>query len=129
MEWMFQYATSFNMDLCSWRDNFPYTDTANSFWGSSVFIDSGCTYQDAPNEVQKGPFCASDCQSSQVVSCKYFFSFIHNLAVILTDISFHHFSSSLLFSQLLVLPFPQKLLLLHQSNHHVLPNIIPQQHI
>jgi len=67
MEWMFQYATSFNMDLCSWRDNFPYTAYIDN-----IFTNSGCTYQDAPNEDQKGPFCASDCQSSQVVSCGIF---------------------------------------------------------
>jgi len=63
MDRMFYGATSFNMDLCPWQDNFPYTNAAD------IFTNSGCTYQDTPNETQKGPFCASDCQSSQVVSC------------------------------------------------------------
>jgi len=56
MSYMFYGATSFNMDLCSWQDSFPYTDA------DDIFLDSNCTYQDAPNETQKGPFCASDCQ-------------------------------------------------------------------
>jgi len=57
MAYMFYEATSFNQDLCSWRDNFPYTaDT------SDIFTNSNCTYQDTPQETQKGPFCASDCQ-------------------------------------------------------------------
>jgi len=63
---MFKGATSFNKDLCSWQDNFPYT--ANTEY---IFFESGCTYKDTPNETQKGPFCASDCKSSQEVSCKY----------------------------------------------------------
>jgi len=63
MRYVFYGATAFNQDLCSWQDSFPYTaDTADIFKGS------GCTYQDTPNETQKGPFCASDCQSSSVVS-------------------------------------------------------------
>jgi len=63
---MFYGATAFSQDLCAWQDSFPYTaETA------SIFTNSGCTYQDIPNEAQKGPFCASNCQSSQVVSCKY----------------------------------------------------------
>jgi len=59
---MFHSAASFNKDLCSWRDNFPYTNA------DDIFLNSGCTFQDTPNEAQKGAFCASDCQSSQVVS-------------------------------------------------------------
>jgi len=57
MSSMFWDATSFNQDLCAWRDSFPY-----SVFNDNVFADSGCTYQDTPNEVQKGPFCASTCQ-------------------------------------------------------------------
>jgi len=53
---MFYGATSFNQDLCTWRDSFPYTKAGN------IFFDSNCTYQDTPNATQKGPFCASDCQ-------------------------------------------------------------------
>jgi len=64
MGWMFNEATSFNQDLCAWQDSFPFPyDT------SFIFTNSGCTYQDTPQASQKGPFCASDCQSSQVVSC------------------------------------------------------------
>jgi len=60
---MFYGATAFSRDLCSWRDSFPYTaETA------SIFTNSGCTYQDTPNAIQRGPFCASDCQPPQVVS-------------------------------------------------------------
>ena len=65
---MFEGATSFNKDLCSWQDSFPYTREV-----VGIFTNSNCTYQDTPNETQKGPFCASDCQSSQVVSCGIFF--------------------------------------------------------
>jgi len=60
---MFWGATSFNKDLCLWRDSFPYSRSI-----TDIFANSNCTYQDIPNEAQKGPFCASDCQSSQVVS-------------------------------------------------------------
>ena len=55
MNWMFEDATSFNQDLCVWGDKFPYD---NAFY---IFAYSGCTYQDTPQEDQKGPFCASDC--------------------------------------------------------------------
>ena len=56
MSGMFKGASNFNQDLCSWRDSFPYTEAVD------IFFNSSCTYQDAPNETQKGPFCASDCQ-------------------------------------------------------------------
>ena len=52
---MFADADSFNQDLCSWQDSFPYNQAFN------IFANSGCTYQDVPNESQKGPFCASNC--------------------------------------------------------------------
>ena len=56
--WRMLYgATSFNKDLCSWQDSFPYTREVGD-----IFTNSNCTYQDTPNETQKGPFCASDCQ-------------------------------------------------------------------
>jgi len=60
---MFFGATSFSQDLCAWRDSFPYTSIF-----SNIFAFSGCTYQGMPQEAQKGPFCASNCQSSSVVS-------------------------------------------------------------
>lgn len=66
--WRMLYgATSFNKDLCSWQDSFPYTKA------DGIFANSNCTYQDTPDKTQNGPFCASDCQSSQVVSCGIFF--------------------------------------------------------
>ena len=48
-------ATSFNQDLCAWGDKFPYDNAYD------IFANSGCTYQDDPQEDQKGAFCASDC--------------------------------------------------------------------
>jgi len=62
MRWMFYSASSFNQNLYSWRDSFPYTNA------DDIFLDSGCTYQDTPNESQNGPFCASDCESSPSMS-------------------------------------------------------------
>jgi len=66
---MFKGASSFNQDLCAWRDSFPYT--AETY----IFFNSGCKYQDTPQEAQKGPFCASDCGSSQGVSHRTLVSF------------------------------------------------------
>ena len=57
MAMMFEAASSFNQNLCSWQDNFPYTA-----FTYHIFTDSGCTYQDTPNETLKGPFCASNSQ-------------------------------------------------------------------
>ena len=56
MDWMFDGATSFNQNLCAWGDKFPY-----GFGYHDIFLSSGCTFQDDPQENQKGPFCASDC--------------------------------------------------------------------
>ena len=53
---MFNGATTFHQDLCSWQDNFSYTSA------DDIFTGSNCTYQDTPQEVQKGPFCASTCK-------------------------------------------------------------------
>jgi len=55
---MFASASSFNQDLCSWQDSFPYATAI----ARNIFTNSGCTYQKTPQEAQKGPFCASDCQ-------------------------------------------------------------------
>mmetsp|Transcript_38359 Transcript_38359/g.92510 ORF Transcript_38359/g.92510 Transcript_38359/m.92510 type:complete len:251 (+) Transcript_38359:156-908(+) len=60
MGWMFNGATSFNQDLCAWGDKFPYNNA------DVIFADSGCTYQDGPQEDQKGPFCASDCNGAAI---------------------------------------------------------------
>ena len=56
---MFNGAISFNQNLCKWRDIFPYSGfgTGNNF----AFKDSGCTFPEGPNEVDKSPFCASEC--------------------------------------------------------------------
>ena len=62
MNWMFDGATSFNQDLCAWGDKFPY-DTA-----LDIFADSGCTFTDDPQEDQKGPFCASDCNGDTPIT-------------------------------------------------------------
>jgi len=59
MSFMFASASSFNQDLCSWQDTFPYTAKI-----AVIFLDSNCTYQDTPQEDERGPFCASDCGST-----------------------------------------------------------------
>ena len=56
MNYMFWGATSFNQDLCAWGDKFPY-DNADG-----IFANSGCTNTSTPEEDQKGPFCASECE-------------------------------------------------------------------
>jgi len=60
---MFYNARSFNQDLCLWQDSFPYTAYIDN-----IFTNSGCTYKYTPQEDERGPFCASDCGSLQVVS-------------------------------------------------------------
>ena len=52
---MFKGATSFNQNLCSWGEKFPYDRS------DGIFEDSGCTIKDDPTQNQQGPFCASDC--------------------------------------------------------------------
>ena len=64
MKRMFYGATSFNQDLCSWGDKFPYGDSDKfPYYNNAydIFAWSGCTFTDTPQEDQKGPFCASDC--------------------------------------------------------------------
>ena len=63
---MFEGATSFNQNLCAWGETFPYDPEYSGFEYNVVndmFSDSGCAYQDAPQEDTKGPFCASDCST------------------------------------------------------------------
>eukprot|EP00577_Skeletonema_sp_RCC1716_P026256 CAMPEP_0113415798 /NCGR_PEP_ID=MMETSP0013_2-20120614/24771_1 /TAXON_ID=2843 ORGANISM="Skeletonema costatum, Strain 1716" /NCGR_SAMPLE_ID=MMETSP0013_2 /ASSEMBLY_ACC=CAM_ASM_000158 /LENGTH=157 /DNA_ID=CAMNT_0000302803 /DNA_START=1 /DNA_END=474 /DNA_ORIENTATION=+ /assembly_acc=CAM_ASM_000158 len=55
---MFWEASSFNQNLCSWKDNFPY-DNADV-----IFSCSGCTYQGEPQVEQQGPFCDSSCTNN-----------------------------------------------------------------
>ena len=62
MDNMFKGATSFNQDLCAWGNKFPF-DNADS-----IFLDSGCTYQDDPQEDQKGPFCATECNGDTPIT-------------------------------------------------------------
>jgi hypothetical protein len=58
---MFWSAYSFNQNLCTWGKipTFPY-DTVDV-----MFSGSGCTYKSSPIRTNKGPFCASDCISSE----------------------------------------------------------------
>lgn len=56
---MFFRASSFNQDLCAWGDSFAY-DSSNS-----IFLQSGCTYQESPRENDRGPFCGSKCGELQ----------------------------------------------------------------
>ena len=57
---MFMYAHSFDQDLCAWGDKFPY-EVARG-----IFLTSGCTFKDNPQESQQGPFCASPCSVSSL---------------------------------------------------------------
>ena len=54
---MFYGATSFNQDLCAWRETFPYN--AARYLGT--FEKTACTFGETPQFAAKGPFCASDC--------------------------------------------------------------------
>ena len=76
-------ATSFNHDLCAWRDKFPHANANDTFMGS------GCTFQDTPRLHQRGPFCATSCMtqsntnananSSPAVSyCLHAFMYVHD---------------------------------------------------
>jgi hypothetical protein len=53
MSAMFEEAVSFNQDLCSWGDKFPYSSA------NDIFAGSGCSVQTQPTYEQQGPFCAS----------------------------------------------------------------------
>ena len=54
---MFLNATSFNHNLCTWRDHFPY---GRAF---KAFQYTNCTFKDDPELEQRGPFCASSCMA------------------------------------------------------------------
>jgi hypothetical protein len=60
MRAMFEEASSFNQNLCAWRDKFPYSDMLFYY----VFMGSGCAFQSDPAICDQGPFCASDCTNS-----------------------------------------------------------------
>ncbi|KAL3935536.1 MAG: hypothetical protein SGBAC_008964 [Bacillariaceae sp.] len=53
---MFEGATAFNQDLCSWGDKIK--QGSNTF---RLFANSGCALSDDPVLDTGGPFCASDC--------------------------------------------------------------------
>ena len=56
---MFTGATSFNQNLCAWKEKFPYGFESST----EIFDNTACTYDARPrlrNEFG-GPFCASDC--------------------------------------------------------------------
>jgi hypothetical protein len=53
MESMFKDASSFNQNLCAWKDNFPYDGATD------IFVNSGCTFKGNPVSATQGPFCAS----------------------------------------------------------------------
>eukprot|EP00584_Thalassiosira_punctigera_P011087 CAMPEP_0172528674 /NCGR_PEP_ID=MMETSP1067-20121228/2990_1 /TAXON_ID=265564 ORGANISM="Thalassiosira punctigera, Strain Tpunct2005C2" /NCGR_SAMPLE_ID=MMETSP1067 /ASSEMBLY_ACC=CAM_ASM_000444 /LENGTH=621 /DNA_ID=CAMNT_0013312631 /DNA_START=166 /DNA_END=2031 /DNA_ORIENTATION=+ len=57
MTLMFRHATLFNQNLCAWGDSYQYN------CDSGIFSFSGCTFQDTPQSTQKGPFCASSCDT------------------------------------------------------------------
>jgi surface protein len=65
MDSMFNGASSFNQDLCSWSSDFPYGSLSWSsdfpYGSHSIFLASGCTFQDNPVEANKGPFCGDSC--------------------------------------------------------------------
>eukprot|EP00985_Skeletonema_marinoi_P021353 scaffold13052_cov142-Skeletonema_marinoi.AAC.9 len=59
MRFVFYEASSLNQDLCAWRDNFPYSNATDIFWGS------GCAFKGSPLREQGGPFCArASCTNS-----------------------------------------------------------------
>ena len=65
---MFTLASSFNQNLCAWRDKFPYGfDTSEA-----IFDDTACTYTDRPRQSNEfgGPFCASDCSPTESPTLK-----------------------------------------------------------
>merc|ERR1712157_217656 len=60
---MFSGASKFNQDLCSWGKKLPpsiFSFHNDSYGTEDMFEDSGCTFQQDPNE-ELTPFCASDC--------------------------------------------------------------------
>lgn len=52
---MFEGATAFNQDLCTWQSAVNYNFIRD------IFLFSGCTYTEDPDPAVGGPFCASMC--------------------------------------------------------------------
>lgn len=65
---MFTLASSFNQNLCAWRDKFPYGFETSE----AIFDDTACTYTDRPRQSNEfgGPFCASDCSPTESPTLK-----------------------------------------------------------
>lgn len=60
MRQMLRGAGAFNQTLCAWAEDFPYDNAED------IFLDSGCEYTQDPVEVLGGPFCASECISTNL---------------------------------------------------------------
>jgi len=74
---MFNHASFFNQNLCAWGDVFPYVNEDDMpdndeyyaavgyyVWlRGDIFYGSGCTFQEIPQMIQKGPFCSSSCST------------------------------------------------------------------
>jgi hypothetical protein len=65
---MFTLASSFNQNLCAWKDKFPYGFETSE----AIFDDTACTYTDRPRQSNEfgGPFCASDCSPTESPTLK-----------------------------------------------------------
>ena len=65
---MFTLASSFNQNLCAWKDKFPYGFETSE----AIFDDTACTYTDRPRRSNEfgGPFCASDCSPTESPTLK-----------------------------------------------------------
>jgi hypothetical protein len=67
MDKMFLGAQQFNQDLCAWGGGgaFPYSAVTD------IFRDTACTFEGNPVEGNKGPFCASLCDSPSSSSMRH----------------------------------------------------------
>jgi len=52
---MFDGASSFNQNLCAWKDDFSYSEVGH------LFTDTACIFEENPDPILKGPFCADSC--------------------------------------------------------------------
>jgi len=62
MNKMFWEASSFNQNLCAWKDSFPYSNAID------IFLGSGCIIKGDPSSATQGPFCAS-CNTVSSTDC------------------------------------------------------------
>ena len=65
---MFTGATSFNQNLCAWKEKFPYGFESST----EIFDNTACTYDARPRQSNEfgGPFCASDCSPTESPTLK-----------------------------------------------------------